>query len=340
MPSKTAIELHRQASEVMADARRHRERMTEELQEHLDRDDVWTVLSGPEPSDGPEPPAGESPIVAQLSELRPGIRGVVSGLQELARELGPIEAPDFESLQRFVAAGMAHYTARMLAVDDLHQQERQQDWIVRERRDRAAQEAYQTLVEVRSLIGLALHPAAASSILGIEGRTPNVPFVLRDVLGAAIERMEKPETFFPDVKIAGLEQNWSILIERLREVYVPLDGALREIEDEKRDADGRLVDRDAALERYREAYSGLKDILTGLYVLGGQRELARRLRAAVSRRNRSVSNPEPPPEDLPLPDLPLPDSPVPDPSNEDEPFPTDSEPVEDEPAEDAPPSAA
>ncbi len=71
MPSKTAIELHRQASEVMADARRHRERMTGELQEHLDRDDVWTVLSSPGPSDGPEPPAGESPIVAQLSELRP-----------------------------------------------------------------------------------------------------------------------------------------------------------------------------------------------------------------------------------------------------------------------------
>lgn len=186
-------------------------------------------------------------------------------------------------------------------------------------------------IEVRSLIGLALDPAAASSILGIEERTPNVPFVLRDVLGAAIERMEKPETFFPDINIAGLQQNWSILVERLREVFIPLDEVLREMEDERRDADRRLVDRDTTLERYREAYSGLQDILTGLYVLGGQRELARRLRAAVSRRNRSAGNAKPsPPEGLPLPG----------PFNEDDPLVADSVPDAGEPVEGAPFPAA
>lgn len=337
MPSKTAIDLHRQASHVMANARRHRERLGSSLEGLLDRDGLPAALPASPTSEPPEPPAADTPQVAALEELRPGIRETVTELESFVRDLGPIRMPDFENLQRFVAAGMAHYTARMLSVDDLHQQERQQDWLVRERRDQAAEEAYRVLVEVRNLIGVALHPAAASSILGIEGQTPRVPFVLRDVLRAAIERMENPETHFPDVKIAGLEQNWSILIHRLREVFEPLHEALLEIENERLDADGCLLDKQATLDRYRDAYSGLKDVLTGLYVFGGQRELARRLRSAVSERSRSAPANEPgPPEDLPLPGPPVPDA-----SNEDEPSPPSaSEPTVDEPAENAPPPTA
>lgn len=292
MPSKTVIDHHLQATSILSGVRSNRRRLSDSLEERMGRHGLAEILLAP-----PEPEAPD------LEPIRAGTRRTISSLRAVQAESGSLEVPDFDHLQRFVEASLAHYTAEMLALDDLHLQIRQQSWVMRRKRDEAMEEADRVLKEVRGLIGLALDASAASSILGLTGRMPDTPFALRDHLAAAIERMEDPQTFFPEIRITGLQQDWQRLIERLREVLEPLHEALEAVEDDRRRAEIALLDKRDAIERYRDAYVGLGGMLRGLYVFGGQRELARRLNLTLS--STSSGEPDPATEiDLPFPDPP------------------------------------
>lgn len=290
MPSKQVIDLHRVAASVTAGALHNRERITAALTAQLEEDGVFEALSGNRP---PEPPA------EVLRALSPQAGSAVIASRTAQLEAAPAEVPNLDELQRFAAWAIQFYAEKMMQVDDLHLQERQQDWVVRARRDEAAEEAYREYVRVRQMMTTALAPETVSSILGLEGDTPRAAFVLRDKLRFAIQRMESPGTFFPEVRIAGLAQDWPELIRRLRDALAPLDQALQALELEAKAADTAFLDKEQAIRRYRAAYSGWANILRGLYNIAEEPELARRLSPTVARRSGGTEPPEPdgPPPD-------------------------------------------
>lgn len=298
MPSKQVIDLHRIAASVTAGALHNRERITEAVTARLQEDGVVEALSTQLP---PEPPA------ETLAALTETAGEAVAQSHAAQLEAAPEAVPDVDGLQRFAAWAIPYYAEKMMRLDDLHQKERQQDWVVRAKRDEAADAAYREYVTVRQMMAAALAPETVSSILGLEGETPRNPFELRDKLRFAIERMSSPETFFPNVRIAGLVQDWSELVERLSSALEPLDAALRELEMEAKAADTALLDKQEAIQRYRSAFGACATILRGLYVLAGEPELARRLSPTVIRRTSSDDEPptegENPPAEDGLPDV-------------------------------------
>lgn len=290
MPSKQVIDLHRIAASVTAGALHNRQRVNEAVMARLEEDGVLEALSTELP---PEPPAETLEALTETA----GEAVVQSHAAQL--EAAPEAVPDVDRLQRFAAWAIPYYAEKMMRLDDLHQQERQQDWVARAKRDEAADTAYREYVTVRQMMTAALAPETVSSILGLEGDTPRNPFVLRDKLRFAIERMSSPETFFPDVRIAGLVQDWSELVERLSAALEPLDAALRELEMEAKAADTALLDKQKAIRKYRSAFGAWATILRGVYALAGEPELARRLSPTVIRRTSSDDETPPEGEDLP-----------------------------------------
>lgn len=275
MPTKQVIDLHRIATSVTAGALHNRERITEALIAQLEEDGALEALSNDRL---PEPPEA---LVARLTETA-GEAVVEARAARL--EAAPEAVPDIDGIQRFAAWAISFYAEKMMQLDDLHQQERQQDWVPRAKRDEATEAAYQEYVKVRRMMTAALAPETVASILGLEGETPRNPFVLADKLRFAVQRMSSPETYFPDIQIAGLAQNWPELVQRLSSALTPLDAALQELELETKAAHTALLDKRRAIRRYRAAYRGWTGILRGLYTVAGEAELARRLSPTIARR--------------------------------------------------------
>lgn len=270
MPSRTALREHKNAAAVMAAARRHRETVATTLIDRLLADGALEQLE--------EAPAPDEPIIAALTEelSETAVTAVRSNL-EIQAEMAPVELPDLDNLQRFAVWAIAFYTVKMLQADDLLRQELQEDWVARRQRDEAARDAYDALVRMRRYVaGVLLDETAASSLLDLEGDTPTNPFDLRDTLAVAVQRLRRPESHFPDTRFEGAKPDWHQLADELEVVLVPLDQAIRRIEDEKAAADAALAEKRRAFELHRGALIGWRQMVQGMAIAGGDRELASR----------------------------------------------------------------
>lgn len=302
MPTRTAIQKHRESEAVMLAATRNLETVAETLLQRLAEDGADQALESPGTM---EPlPDGEA------LELDEDTRTAIASVRAIRQSMGPVELPDFRNLQNLAILMVAFYIEQVLLLDDAHQFEVQMDFLRREARDEAAEAAYDTLVSVRQVISGALSSPAADGILGLDGKTPTVPFVLRDVLGSAIRRIRDHWARFPQLRIDGVAVTWTDLADQLERVFMPLDEAVRAIQDEESAAKTALDKKREILEAYRSALVGWKGFLRGMTIAAGLRDLARELEPTVPGRRspaEAPDAPEPPPaipapeEDLPSP---------------------------------------
>lgn len=271
MPSLTASREHENAAAVMAAGRRYRETIAATLLERLAADGALEALE--------LAPAPDDPIIAeQTAELSEDATGAVVANLKMQAEMAPVRLPDLDNLPRLAIWMIAFYTAKMLAADDLMRQERQEDYVARRQRDDAAAAAYDVLVRMRKYVAGVLDEEAAASLLDVDGQTPRKPFRLRDTLAYAVGRLRKPDTHFPQARFQGAEPDWSQLADELEAVLVPLDEAIRRIEDERTAAEALLEQKREAFESHRTALMGWRMMVQGMAIAGGDRQLADRFK--------------------------------------------------------------
>lgn len=302
MSTRTAIQKHRESEAVMQAATRNLETVAEALLQRLAEDGADQALESP----GTMEPLPDGEALGLDEDTRTAIASV----RAIRQSMGPVELPDFRNLQNLAILMVAFYIEQVLLLDDVHHFEVQMDFMAREARDEAAEAAYDTLVSVRQVLTGALGSQAADGILGLDGDTPTVPFVLRAVLGSAIRRIRSSSTRFPRLRLDGVVLTWTDVADQLERVFVPLDEAVRAIQDEESAAKTALDKKREILEAYRSALVGWKGFLRGMTIAAGLRDLARELEPTVPGRRSPAEAPDAPePPTIPAPEEDLPSPP-------------------------------
>lgn len=312
MSSRTALRRERVAQAVLDGALGHLSLVAESLDQRLAADGVLQALD-----------TGLEPEVP-LESLSEEAAQAVATMQKIQEQMAPEELPSWTSLQRMVLMVVAFYTSQYMVLDDVHQQEAAQDWVPRDARDKAVEEAYQDMLAVRRYVAGVLDDRAADSLLGLRGSTATQPLELRRQMRSAIRRLRDSESHVPEPRIQGLEPDWEPAIQQLERGMANLEEALKDMASESAAAVQARKRRDAALAAHRDAVTSARFMLRGLYTLAGQRDLTEEIRSPFARRS---ADGEPEEDD----DFPF-----------DEPFEEDDD-VEDEgepPPDDAPPDDA
>lgn len=265
MPTATYIRLGRKASRLADRFEATHATLQEEIRALLAEEGLEESLALPFPDEDEWPESWDDGMDAET-------RQQMMDLRALQKNLGSVEMPDFDNLQRFVAWALAHYTWRTGVLDDVHQQRRQQRWVLRDRRKQAAKTAYDTLVRIRGILRHNLRPEAAESILGLSDRTPEHPQTLCTVLEMAVRRMRHPKPYFDDTRIRGQVHNWDDLIAQLEEARRELEEAETAWEDDHAREVHELAAKKEAMARYRQIQAAARHFAKGLLYLGGRPE--------------------------------------------------------------------
>lgn len=279
MSSRTAHRRERIAQAVLDGGIGHLGLVATGLEERLASDGVLQAMEV-----GMQP---EVPLAALSEEAA---QAVVK-MQSLQTQLEPETLPSWVSLQQLMMWVVTFYTAQYMVLDDVHQQEAAQDWVPRDARDRAVEEAYGDMVAVRRYVAGVLDERAADSLLGLNGSTATQPVELRRQMQSAIRRLRSPGSHVPAPRIEGLEPHWEPAIQQLERGMERLNEALQEVASESAAAVQARKRRDAALAAHRDAVTAARSVLRGLYVLAGERDLVEEIRSPFSRRS-TAGNPE------------------------------------------------
>lgn len=287
MTSKMILDLDRAAGRVLEGARNTQEELQEALNLRLEQDGARAALG-----------RTAEPVVA------PG--GDNDNVVLTAQAVAALEEPDVAGTVSFAVWMIDFYRKRMLEADEQHQREIQEDWRMREVRDEAARLAYEDLIRLRKVMEGALHPRVAESAFGIVGPTPSEPLALARTLGNAVDRLRERHAELPEIRIAGMVQDWEVLTDALEERYLALQGAIDAVTAEVESAKRRRRAKDQAVQRYRDAAVGWTGVVRHLLIAVGLRDTAEELPATSPRRQSSspVSEPLPDEGDLPVLEVP------------------------------------
>lgn len=253
MPSKNVLQKYTKAVEVEGAARRNQPAATEALRERV-----------PQPI--PDPPTE--------AELANGLREVLS----------VTEAPppvDWNNLQDNMSWEIRVARERLLEADHLRERSIHDLPLLRERRDDAVQAAYDQLVRVRQVLRAVLGEKRALKVLGVDGKTPTQPDHLLIRLHESAERLRRPSLDNAELRMPGMTQSWDELADGLDAVAAPLEEAIVAVRDGNKDADVALVARGKVEKEFQDLMVGFTNVLEGLYIAGGVRGLASRLRPST-----------------------------------------------------------
>jgi hypothetical protein len=153
--------------------------------------------------------------------------------------------------------------------------ERADDVKVREERDGLSAQLVERMVRVRSTIQDALG-AQALKLYGLEGETPrDTP---REVASHAhnVVNLLKGKPF--SVAADGVTVDSAGIVKAVAAQADALEAAIVEMEREEQELGNKLGLRDRALDAWSDHYQGGADALTGLFRLGGRKDLAERVR--------------------------------------------------------------
>lgn len=282
MTSRTVQLNQRQANAVEAAALANRRRVTRSLTAKLERLGVM----GDEPVD-PDILVDVTPD----GEVLPAVR--------LLADPDRPRVPDIDNLQRFAAWMLGLARDKIRLADRETQAERHDDLAPRSQRDESSQRAYRALVDLRRIVHGALGEEGVVRYLAIEGTLPQSRLGLANQLEDTIERLTDPEVDLPEVEVDWMALDWDRLIASLREHLIPLQEALRELDRQQRDAELAVIQKEEALQEFRDDFVGWSNVLRGLYVVAAQRELAARLSPTVPSRPGGGETDVPANDDLP-----------------------------------------
>jgi len=194
--------------------------------------------------------------------------------------------PDVSLLVTLIARAIDDAKANMVAADEAHQQELADDPGARTARDDVSGALFGSVVQLREIC-TGLLGGKALATLNLSGPTPQDPVMLSRYVGEVVTALATAQLTSRIPGATFNAQDWSDRLKRDREA---LDGKLKEVARENREAEATLVARNAAMIDFDNALSRSNAMLTAFLRLAGQDELASRLR--VARRKQGSSEEE------------------------------------------------
>ena len=237
-----------------------------------------------------------------VAAARTHAREVGERLQEvLASAVAEGETlPDFVTFQHQLARYREARIATIVEADKLQLDELDDDLEPRLRRDQAAEAVYDTLVAIRETLTGPFGAERAAKLLGIDGRTSTDPLTLFHQATLALERLTEDSLVLPPARLQGVQLDLGALAAQLQPALDELGQAVQEVDEEQREGETTIREKDLALDAFDVAVRSVGRIVKAFDELAGFPEFSARIRLTLPARRRQGTTPtEPPPEPSP-----------------------------------------
>lgn len=209
-----------------------------------------------------------------------------------------------DRLQKLVAADNAH----LLELDD--------DQDPRIRRDEAAQTLYDTVVGIRETLNAAFSAPRTDTLLGIKGKTPADPLKLLGHAQDLLDRLREPTIVVPEQRFGAVQIDLSRLADELQPALDELAEALSDVTREQRETEITLGEKTTALEAFDAIVGGVARALIGFDEMTDHPDFAKKIRLNLPQRGGATESEggpegEPSGEEEEFPGEPVPEAPGP-----------------------------
>lgn len=192
--------------------------------------------------------------------------------------------PDLTRFQMLLAQLLEQRLESLLAAEERHRMELDDDGDARMRRDEASATVQRQIIALREAVSAVYGSDRVPLVLGIDGPTPQTPLVLHRQAQRTLDLLERPVEMEPQTELLSAEQlDFTGAAERLQEAATALDRALEKVALEAREAETTLRDRDEAIEAFDLTVGGVGLAHKAFLFLAGLPELAERTRVALPR---------------------------------------------------------
>jgi|GEM_PF-855525 len=202
--------------------------------------------------------------------------------------------PDYIALLLQLGRHLEEKMQELVAADEAHLIELDDDQDPRLRREEAAADLHEKVVEIREALGGFFGTSEAGSLLGVEGPTSSDPRTLHRQAMRLLERLREPAPELPSLRLNGLQLDRAALAEELQPAVDELDRALVDIARERREAESTQEQKNEKMAEVDTALRGVGRCLQGYYELSGFSMFAERIRLTRRRRGRGPGELEPP----------------------------------------------
>ena len=202
--------------------------------------------------------------------------------------LGEVYGPPTVKLMGAAADKLENATGAMVAADEAHIAELDDDAAFRAARDESAIDIRKVCVDLRD-VTTTIFGAEYIKSIGYEGDTPEDPVMLHRLAVRIVERIDKVDT--PKPRFEGMTFDPAPWKKRLFGPTNKLGNALERTAIEDREAEQTLTAKNEAIAAYDEVFSKTAGLVSALLRIAGEEELGRRVRPVKSRPGR-ISDPE------------------------------------------------
>lgn len=204
---------------------------------------------------------------------------------------------DFTTLKIHLGRYLQMQLDALVAADEVHLKELDDDHDPRLRRDEAAEALNRKLVEVRNGVSTLYGTDQASALIGIEGATSRDPLTLHRQANRAMERLRAPEVELPPQRLASLHLDTAALVGEVQPLIDQLTQALADVDREQRETETSLGLKTEALEAFDRAVRGVGRIIKGCDELAEYPDFAEKIRLSRTRRGSAGGSPAGDPQD-------------------------------------------
>jgi hypothetical protein len=193
--------------------------------------------------------------------------------------------PDVALLLELCTRVLDRSIGQVVTADKANEAELADDAEPRERRDERAATLNADIVELKE-IATGLLGRAVLQPLRLQGTTPRDPLALMryaEGVAGALRTVELPKS-----RVRGARFHAKEWAERLEETIEGLSEALRDVSREAREAEGTLVAKNRALAEHDRIFGDVATLVSALLRMGGEVELAARVRPSARRPGQTV----------------------------------------------------
>jgi uncharacterized protein YPO0396 len=221
-------------------------------------------------------------------------RWVVSTIDERREELAkaladktPMETSQWTSLFEGLQTGLKTKNEDLFEAENALAQERGDDPEERAKRDEAVESIRNTLQSHRALLE-SVEGTKVVERVGLGGSMPEQPNELAAYARNVVQSLRDVGATYSGP--GGVEVKTAKLADDLKTAHDELKSALADMNDEQQQRDGLLVERNEALEAWKDVYQGVASMAEGALRFAGEDVLADRLRP-TSRRTQGSESP-------------------------------------------------